>query len=138
MVIIIASYVCAGLAFARNEKNDVQAEATTQSEQGAQARELVDNENMTVQTDASGDKIPVPRGYVGSQAAGENEIDTGYVIYEGEEPVTDANVADAQKTRNQYVWVPVPDVSKMYGTDSSGKKWGKLYGFATTSTGSKL
>ncbi len=134
MVIIIASYVCAGLAFARNEKNDVQAEATTQSEQGAQARELVDNENMTVQTDASGDKIPVPRGYVGSQAAGENEIDTGYVIYEGEDPVTDANVADAQKTRNQYVWVPVPDVSKMYGTDSSGKKWGKLYNFATSSS----
>ena len=94
---------------------NAQADAATQSEQGTQASELVDNENMTVQTDASGDKIPVPRGYVGSQAAGENEIDTGYVIYEGEEPVTDTNVADAQKTRNQYVWVPVPDVSKMYG-----------------------
>ena len=130
VVIIIASSVCAGLAFARNEE----ANAETQSEQNAQASELVDNENMTVQTDASGDKIPVPRGYVGSQAAGENEIDTGYVIYEGEEPVTDTNVADAQKTRNQYVWVPVPDVSKMYGTDSSGKKWGKLYNFATSSS----
>ena len=126
MVIIIASSVCAGLAFARNEEADVQADAVTQSEQGTQASELVDNENMTVQTDASGDKIPVPRGYVGSQAKGENEISKGYVIYEGEEPVTDTNVADAQKTRNQYVWVPVPDVSKMYGTDSSGKKWGKI------------
>ena len=134
MVIIIASSVCAGLAFARNEEADVQADAATQSEQSTQASELVDNENMTVQTDASGDKIPVPRGYVGSQAAGENGIDTGYVIYEGEEPVTDANVADAQKTRNQYVWVPVPDVNKMYGTDSSGKKWGKLYNFATSSS----
>ena len=174
MVIIIASSVCAGLAFARNEKAKVQesakdgevmqstqvaeaepasqgeqgaqtetiiqttqntqADAATQSEQGTQASELVDNENMTVQTDASGDKIPVPRGYVGSQATGENEIDTGYVIYEGEDPVTDTNVADAQKTRNQYVWVPVPDVSKMYGTDSSGKKWGKLYNFATSSS----
>ena len=134
MVIIIASSVCAGLAFARNEEADVQADAVTQSEQGTQASELVDNENMTVQTDASGDKIPVPRGYVGSQAKGENEISKGYVIYEGEEPVTDTNVADAQKTRNQYVWVPVPDVSKMYGTDSSGKKWGKLYNFATSSS----
>ena len=28
----------------------------------------------------------------------------------------------------------MPDVSKMYGTDSSGKKWGKLYNFATSST----
>ena len=91
---------------------------------------------MTVQTDIEGKKVPVPRGYVGSQAKGENEISKGYVIYEGEDPVTDTNVADAQKTRNQYVWVPVPDVSKMYGTDSSGKKWGKLYSFSTSSTGS--
>ena len=162
LVIIIASSVCAGLAFARNEKAKEQesgkdgevmqstqvaeAEPASQGEQGAQtetiiqttqntqASELVDNENMIVQTDIEGKKVPVPRGYVGSQAEGENEIDTGYVIYEGEEPVTDANVADAQKTRNQYVWVPVPDVNKMYGTDSSGKKWGKLYNFATSSS----
>ena len=116
-----------------------EAEVTSQSEQEiqtaqAQAIDLVDNESMTVQTDVKGKKVPVPRGYVGSQVTGENEIDTGYVIYEGEDPVTDANVADAQKTRNQYVWVPVPDASKMYGTDSSGKKWGKLYNFATSST----
>ena len=115
---------------------NAQADAATQSEQGTQASELVDNENMTVQTDAEGKKVPVPRGYVGSQAKGENEISKGYVIYEGEDPVTDTNVADAQKTRNQYVWVPVPDVNKMYGTDSSGKKWGKLYSFSTSSTGS--
>ena len=174
LVIIIASSVCAGLAFAHNEKakaqesgkngevmqstqvaeaepasqgeqgaqtetiiqttQNTQADAVTQSEQGTQASELVDNENMTVQTDIEGKKVPVPRGYVGSQAKGENEISKGYVIYEGEDPVTDTNVADAQKTRNQYVWVPVPDVSKMYGTDSSGKKWGKLYNFATSST----
>ena len=56
----------------------------------------------------------------------ENEIDTGYVIYEGEEEVTEANVEEARKTRNQYVWVPVPDASKIYGTDAKGKKWGKL------------
>ena len=176
LVIIIASSVCAGLAFAHNEKakaqesgkngevmqstqvaeaepasqgeqgaqtetiiqttQNTQADAVTQSEQGTQASELVDNENMTVQTDIEGKKVPVPRGYVGSQAKGENEISKGYVIYEGEDPVTDTNVADAQKTRNQYVWVPVPDVSKMYGTDSSGKKWGKLYSFSTSSTGS--
>ena len=47
--------------------------------------------------------------------------DSGFVIYEGEEEVTDTNVADAQKTRNQYVWVPVEDISKFYGTDANGK-----------------
>ena len=32
------------------------------------------------------------------------------------------------------MWIPVPDASKMYGTDSNGKKWGKLYNFAMSST----
>ena len=99
--------------------------------------ELQDNEYMHVEIDSSGDKIPVPNGYVGSKATGENEIDAGYVIYEGEEEVNDGNVEEAQKTRNQYVWVPVPDISKMYGTDAYGKKWGKLYDF-TTETGDNV
>ena len=156
LLIVTAGAICVGIAFAQsNEANataSVRANQTTQAAQAMQvaettpqngqnvndtkAVELVDNENMTVQTDVEGKKVPVPRGYVGSQATGENEINTGYVIYEGEEPVTDANVAEAQRTRNQYVWVPVPDVSKMYGTDANGKKWGKIYDFSTTSVGS--
>ena len=98
---------------------------------------LQDNEHMYVEVDSSGDKITVPNGYVGSKVAGENEIDTGYVIYEGEEEVNDSNVEEAQKTRNQYVWIPVPDASKMYGIDVNGKKWGKLYEF-TTDTGDNI
>ena len=93
--------------------------------------ELEENEHMHLEEDSTGDKIPVPNGYVGSKVAGENEIDTGYVIYEGEGEVNDENVEEAQKTRNQYVWIPVPDVSKMYGIDENGKKWGKLYEFTT-------
>ena len=93
--------------------------------------ELEENEHMHLEEDSTGDKIPVPNGYVGSKVAGENEIDTGYVIYEGEGEVNDENVVKAQKTRNQYVWIPVPDVSKMYGIDENGKKWGKLYDFTT-------
>ena len=91
---------------------------------------------MHVEEDASGDKVPVPNGYVGSSVEGENEIDTGYVIYEGEEEVTDSNVADAQKNRNQYVWIPVPDISKFYGTDTNGKKWGKQYQFSSSTSSS--
>ena len=98
---------------------------------------LEENENMHLEEDSSGDKIPVPNGYVGSKADGENEIDTGYVIYEGTEEVNNENVEEAQKARNQYVWIPVPDASKMYGTDEKGKKWGKLYDF-TTDTGDNI
>ena len=37
------------------------------------------------------------------------------------------NIFNLQKTRNQYVWIPVDDPSRIYGVDSDGKIWGKLY-----------
>ena len=99
---------------------------------------LQNNEHMHVELDASGDKVPVPNGYVGSKVTEENEINTGYVIYEGEEEVNDTNKDEAQKSRNQYVWIPVPDISKFYGTDSNGKKWGKIYNFTSGTNSSDL
>ena len=61
-----------------------------------------------------GDKnVPIPKGYVVSKATGENTIDGGLVIYEGEEEVTDANVSEAQTSRNQYVWIPVEEINDM-------------------------
>lgn len=127
IVILIATVIV--YAFTGKPKNTVvEAEKTELN--------LSNNEYMHVEEDASGDKVPVPNGYVGSSVAGENEIDTGYVIYEGEEEVTDSNVADEQKSRNQYVWVPVPDISKFYGTDANGKKWGKIYTFSSSTSSS--
>ena len=99
---------------------------------------LQNNEYMHIELDASGYKVPVPNGYVGSKVIGENEINTGYVIYEGEEEVNDTNKDEAQKSRNQYVWIPVPDISKFYGTDSNGKKWGKIYNFTSGTNSNPL
>ena len=42
------------------------------------------------------------------------------------------NIFNLQKTRNQYVWVPVKDPSRIYGVDSKGKIWGKIYDFSNT------
>ena len=127
IVILIATLIV--YAFTGKQKNTVvEAEKTELN--------LANNEYMHVEEDASGDKVPVPNGYVGSGVTGENEIDIGYVIYEGEEEVTDSNVADAQKSRNQYVWIPVPDISKFYGTDANGKKWGKNYSFSSSTSSS--
>lgn len=75
------------------------------------------------------DNVPIPKGFVASQATGENKEQTGLVIYQGTEPVTDANVEEAKKTRNQYVWVPVESkyfasrfVRKNFGlNDTTGK-----------------
>lgn len=41
------------------------------------------------------------------------------------------NIFDLQKARNQYVWVPVDDPSRIYGVDVNGKVWGKLYNFSS-------
>ena len=40
------------------------------------------------------------------------------------------NIFNLQKARNQYVWIPVDDPSRIYGVDSKGKIWGKLYDFS--------
>ena len=131
IVITVCLLLIAGVVLAVTYNRDISVGTT--SEEKDQTREIVleDNKYMHVEEDASGDEVPVPNGFVGSKVTGENEIDTGYVIYSGEEEVNDNNVVEAQKTRNQYVWVPVPDISKFYGTDANGKKWGKIYNFTT-------
>ena len=133
IAIILAIAVIVGVAIAVAYNQNVTLADNENKEAQEQTRELVleDNEYMHVETDASGDKVPVPNGFVGSSATGENEIDTGFVIYEGEEKVTDSNVQTAQTSRNQYVWIPVEDISKFYGTDANGKSWGKIYDYTT-------
>ena len=74
----------------------------------------------------------MPKGYTASKVTGETTVENGFVIYEETDEVNDTNKDTAQTTRNQFVWVPVADVSEMYGTDASGKKWGKLYEFSST------
>ena len=125
-VVLILVLICVSITYVKSGNKEVLA--TTKK---FNTENLQDNEHMHVELDNSGDKVPVPNGYVGSKATGENEIDTGYVIYEGEEEVNDSNAEEAQKTRNQYVWVPVTDIRKFYGTDENGKKRGKVYDFTT-------
>ena len=130
--VTILVIICVAITYVKSDNKVVLA--TTKE---FNSKNLQENEHMHIEIDSTGDKVPVPNGYVGSKATGENEIDTGYVIYEGEEEVNDGNIEEAQKTRNQYVWIPVPDASEMYGTDANGKKWGKLYDF-TTNTGTNI
>ena len=116
-----------------NSAKEKEAQVVEEEQEETKTQEIVlaDNKYMHVETDASGDQVPVPNGFVGSSVTGENEIDTGFVIYEGEEEVTDSNVQTAQTSRNQYVWIPVEDISKFYGTDANGKSWGKIYDYTT-------
>ena len=82
--------------------------------------------------------VPVPIGYTASKATGEDKVQDGFVIYEGTDEVNDENVAGAKTSRNQFIWVPVDDISKMAnqisGTDGNGRQnyQGKLYDFSTS------
>ena len=131
ILLVVVGTVLAVTGISNNIKEEKAQVVEEQTESKASEIVLENNKYMHVETDASGDEVPVPNGFVGSSATGENEIDTGFVIYEGEEEVTDSNVQTAQTTRNQYVWVPVPDTSKFYGTDANGKSWGKIYNYTT-------
>ena len=73
----------------------------------------------TIFEDASGIAY-IPEGYVASEAKGENTIAGGLVIYEGYDEVTDRNVKTAQTTRNQFVWVPVSNMSEFKIDTSTG------------------
>ncbi len=100
LILIIVLLLLTNLAFLNKDEKSVKLQAT----QKEYNTELEENEYMHIEEDINGEKVPVPNGYVGSKADGENGIYTGYVIYEGEEEVTNTNVEEAQKTRNQYVW----------------------------------
>ena len=95
-------------------------------------------EKVTPVESADGVTIPVPIGYTASEATGENSVNDGFVIYEGIEVVNDGNVTTAKTTRNQFVWIPVSDISQIAnqtsGTDANGRQnyQGKLYDFSTT------
>ena len=57
----------------------------------------------------------------------------GFVIYEGTEEVTESNQWEAQCNRNQYVWIPIANVSDMYWRDqTTGKKYGTRYTFSSS------
>ena len=78
-------------------------------------------------------QVPVPKGYVASSVESERTVNGGFVIYEGEETVTEENLEEAKRTRNQWVWIPVQDVSEMYWIDETDKHiYGARYHFSQT------
>ena len=98
--------------------------------------------------------VPVPKGYVASPdveeryvngvtAEGTREHHGGFVIYErlaSDIGKTDAEVQaliedeidEAQRTRNQWVWVPIADAGDMYHI-SNNQLYANRYAFSVTS-----
>ena len=98
-IILILLLIILGVVSLAYSKNIKLANSSNEAQevQESKTQEIVleDNNYMHVETDASGDQVAVPNGFVGSKVTEENEIDTGFVIYEGEEEVTDSNAQTA-------------------------------------------
>ncbi len=54
-------------------------------------------------------KAPIPTGFTVSSIETEDDIAEGMVIYQGTETVDASSMA----SRNQFVWIPVPDINSM-------------------------
>ena len=89
------------------------------------------NINLIESSDGTPIQVPVPKGYVASSVESERTVNGGFVIYEGEEEVTDANLEEAKRTRNQFVWIPIENAGDMYYMSGSNM-YGAYYNFAET------
>ena len=88
-----------------------------------------DISKVTAVTTKDGVVVPVPKGFVGSEADGENTIKDGFVIYEGTQPVTNENLEEAKTSKNQFVWVPVDGVNLQY--EQIGDSWKSQQGYGS-------
>lgn len=113
--------------------------STTASTKSTKKEEIIEENNATTSTEEKTNDINV-----------ENTTEETVNTVEVEDDTTDdtsttdsteltleeqqiKNIFDLQKARNQYVWVPVSDPSRIYGVDANGKVWGKLYNFFSSS-----
>ncbi|MBP3597233.1 MAG: hypothetical protein J6J60_07560, partial [Clostridia bacterium] len=98
----------------------------------AVSTEKWDLTKVNIVYDTNNVPVPVPKGYVASGADGEHTVNTGFVIYQGDGEVNNDNAWDESVSRNQWVWVPVYDSSRIYSIDANGKRSGKLYDYSST------
>ena len=135
VIAIILGSIIWGIMYNVRKNNEPQETADNQKEQinyiwGEIKPGKRNTNNFTTVTSSDGVEVPVPTGYTASSASDENSVNGGFVIYEGTDAVTDSNKWEAQCNRNQYVWIPIADVSDMYWRDqTTGKKYGTYYNF---------
>ena len=140
IIAIILGAIIWGIVYNARKNNAPQETADNQKEQinyiwGEIKPGKRNTNNFTTVTSSDGVQVPVPTGYTASSASDENSVSGGFVIYEGTEAVTDSNKWEAQCNRNQYVWIPIADVSDMYWRDqTTGKKYGTWYNFSKFAT----
>ena len=111
-----------------NNKEELKNEEQIDKEEGDQEQEDTQEEQQQ-ETNQPEKLQSAPNTVLGS----ENSIQ----LY-ANSTQQDINIFNLQKSVNQYVWVPVNDISRIYGADANGKLWGKLYSYYDSDTGETI
>ena len=111
------------------ETKEEQGEDKKQTEEGKTVgKEVKEEESQEEQEKVkTNEEETLNNENAGITTMSEEENEGIATLAEEEIPTT---VFELQTSTNQYVWVPVKDVSRIYGVDSNGKLWGKLYNYA--------
>ena len=105
-----------------NETEDLASYEDVINESTGNLGKVKDNKNKVIEgrkaklQDDNGETIVVPVGFKIKEDS-PTEVKKGIVV--------------VAPDNSEFVWVPVKDVSKMYGTNAEGKKLGKLYNFTS-------
>ena len=105
-----------------NETDDLANYEDVINESTGNLGKVKDNKNKVIEgrkvklQDDNGETIVVPVGFKIKEDS-PTEVKKGIVV--------------VAPDNSEFVWVPVKDVSKMYGTNAEGKKLGKLYNFTS-------
>ena len=105
-----------------NETEDLASYEDVINEMTGNLGKVKDNKNKVIEgrkvklQDDNGETIVVPVGFKIKEDS-PTEVKKGIVV--------------VAPDNSEFVWVPVKDVSKMYGTNAEGKKLGKLYNFTS-------
>lgn len=130
----------------KNEENNNATEttqqnvtsSTTNSTKSTKKEEIIEENKATTSTEKTNNKINDENtteemiNIVDSEADTTDDTSTTDSTELTLEEQQAKNIFDLQKERNQYVWVPIDDISKLYGVDNNGKLWGKLYNFSSS------
>lgn len=130
----------------KNEENNNATEttqqkvtsSTTNSTRSIKKEEIIEENKATTSTEKTNNKINDENtkeemiNIVDSEADTTNDTGTTDSTELTLEEQQTKNIFDLQKERNQYVWVPIDDILKIYGVDNNGKLWGKLYNFSSS------
>ena len=110
-----------------NKTKNTEIENTAKEQGETVEKELKEEESQEEQEkEKTNEEETLNNENTGIATMSEEENGGITTLAEGETPTT---VFELQTSTNQYVWVPVKDVSRIYGIDSKGKLWGKLYDY---------